>query len=104
MLLPFDGRLMSITDYADTAIQFGFSVLFVTALPVATCLSLINNYVKVKFSVWKQIGVRLFFMNILLAIETISNEEKLFHDNIVYHFIYDFKNKYSVIYFIQLCY
>mmetsp|Transcript_21436 Transcript_21436/g.30713 ORF Transcript_21436/g.30713 Transcript_21436/m.30713 type:complete len:368 (+) Transcript_21436:20-1123(+) len=47
------GRLESITNYADIAVQFGFSMLFVTALPIASFFSLLSNYAKVKFNAWK---------------------------------------------------
>jgi len=52
-LMEYDNMIDSITNYADTAIQYGFTVLFVTALPIAAFLSLFNNYVKVKFRAWK---------------------------------------------------
>ena len=58
MLMEYDNMIDSITNYADTAIQYGFTVLFVTALPIAAFLSLFNNYVKVKFRAWKLFSVR----------------------------------------------
>jgi anoctamin-10/anoctamin-7 len=43
----------SIQCYADTAVQFGFSLLFITALPCASFFSLLNVYIKTKFNMWK---------------------------------------------------
>jgi hypothetical protein len=53
MLLEYDNVIDSITNYADTAVQYGFTVLFVTALPIAAFLALGNNYMKVKIRAWK---------------------------------------------------
>lgn len=55
-LLPFENTIPSIQRYIDTAIQYGFAVLFVTALPAAPALAIINNYAKVKFDLWKLIS------------------------------------------------
>lgn len=57
VLMPYDNHLESIRNYADTVIQYGFTVLFITALPCATFFSLISNYVKVKLNAWKIIKV-----------------------------------------------
>ena len=38
----------SINDYSELLIQFGYSTLFVTALPVSTLLSLINNHFEMR--------------------------------------------------------
>ena len=35
--------------------QYGFTVLFITALPIATFFSLVSNYVKLKVQTWKLI-------------------------------------------------
>lgn len=53
MLLPYDIMLESIKDYADTAIQYGFMTLFITALPIACFFALLTNIVKCKISAWK---------------------------------------------------
>ena len=42
LLMPIDPMSESINSYADTAIQFGFVSLFVTALPAAPVLALIR--------------------------------------------------------------
>ncbi len=57
MLMEYDSTLESIRIYADSAVQFGFMLLFVTALPCAMLLSLVNNYVKMKFNAWKILTV-----------------------------------------------
>jgi threonine/homoserine/homoserine lactone efflux protein len=46
MLGPFD-------DYAEMAIQFGYTTMFVAAFPLATVLSFINNYVEIRVDAWK---------------------------------------------------
>jgi len=56
-LLPYDSTVASITNYADTAVQYGFTLLFITALPCASFFSLVNNYIKVKFLIWKHATV-----------------------------------------------
>lgn len=53
MLMPYDTMQESINEYADTAIQYGFMTLFITALPIACCFALITNIVKVKMNAWK---------------------------------------------------
>lgn len=53
MLLNYEPMIESIQNYADTAVQYGFSLLFVTALPIASFCSLISCYFKVKFNAWK---------------------------------------------------
>ena len=46
MLGPFD-------DYAEMVIQFGYTTMFVAAFPLATVLSLVNNYVEIRVDGWK---------------------------------------------------
>ncbi len=53
MLMTYSPLVQSIQNYADTAIQYGFSLLFITALPCACLCSLVSNYVKLKFQAWK---------------------------------------------------
>ncbi|RYH21304.1 hypothetical protein EON65_21005 [archaeon] len=52
-LMQYKPMIDSIQNYADTAVQYGFTLLFITALPCASFFSLLNNYVKVKFTTWK---------------------------------------------------
>jgi anoctamin-10/anoctamin-7 len=53
ILMQYVSILESIKNYADIAIQFGFTMLFVAALPIACGASLMSNYAKVKFTAWK---------------------------------------------------
>ena len=55
--MPYDIMIQSIADYADTAIQYGFMTLFITALPIACLFALINNAVKIKISAIKMLNV-----------------------------------------------
>jgi len=55
LLMNYDGLIENINLYADAAIQYGFSTLFVTALPIAPCLSFVSNYFKSKLNIWKTI-------------------------------------------------
>ena len=57
MLMDYNSMMDGIECYADTAIQYGFSVLFVTALPCAPFFSLVSNYFKSKLNLWKLITV-----------------------------------------------
>lgn len=53
MLSEYDTVIEGIQTYADSAIQYGFSMMFITALPIAGCFSLFSNHVKLKFNMWK---------------------------------------------------
>lgn len=53
MLMQYVSILESIKNYADIAIQYGFTLLFVAALPIACGASVISNYAKTKFTAWK---------------------------------------------------
>ena len=57
MLLPYHSILESISAYADTAIQYGYTILFITALPIASFCSLLNNWARVKFYLYKLLTV-----------------------------------------------
>lgn len=56
-LMPYVINLENIKNYADTAIQYGFTLLFIPALPCAAFLALLNNYAKLKFEAWKQFSL-----------------------------------------------
>lgn len=49
MMNSYRPTVDGIKSYADTAVQYGFTLLFIPALPMATFLGLINNYAKLKF-------------------------------------------------------
>mmetsp|Transcript_27752 Transcript_27752/g.59816 ORF Transcript_27752/g.59816 Transcript_27752/m.59816 type:complete len:763 (-) Transcript_27752:195-2483(-) len=53
MLMDYDGLVEGIQNYADTTIQYGFLMLFITALPCAAFVSLVGNYFKAKLNLWK---------------------------------------------------
>ena len=67
VLVPYNGLLDGIYNYADLAVQYGFMVLFVVALPISPALSLLNCYVKLKFLMWKQLSVSFFRTVYLLS-------------------------------------
>lgn len=46
MLGPFE-------DYAEMVIQFGYTTMFIAGFPLATVMSLINNYVEIRVDAWK---------------------------------------------------
>eukprot|EP01038_Epipyxis_sp_PR26KG_P015834 gene15834-21454_t len=56
LLMNYNVLQESIQIYIDSAIQYGFTILFITALPIAVFCSLINNYAKAKFELWKLIS------------------------------------------------
>jgi hypothetical protein len=61
ILMQFNDKVGNIENYADAAIQFGFSTLFVSALPIAPFLSLVANYVRAKVIAWKLLKVSTVF-------------------------------------------
>ena len=60
LLIPYNGILESISAYADTAIQYGYTMLFITALPIASFCSLLNNWARVKFYLYKLFTVSFY--------------------------------------------
>lgn len=53
MMPNYDVMLGSFEDYAEMIIQFGYSTMFVSAFPLATVMSLVNNYVEIRVDTWK---------------------------------------------------
>ncbi len=49
----YDVMLGPFEDYAEMVIQFGYTTMFVAAFPLATVLSLVNNYVEIRVDGWK---------------------------------------------------
>jgi hypothetical protein len=53
-LMPhYDVMLGTFEDFAEMVIQFGYTTMFVAAFPLATVLSLVNNYVEIRVDAWK---------------------------------------------------
>jgi threonine/homoserine/homoserine lactone efflux protein len=44
-------------DYAEMAIQFGYTTMFIAGFPLATVLSFVNNYVEIRVDAWKLLHV-----------------------------------------------
>lgn len=47
---PYDVFLGTFADYSDMAIQFGFTTMFISAFPLAAAMSLINNYIMLRYA------------------------------------------------------
>jgi hypothetical protein len=47
----------SLEDYAEVAIGFGYTALFVSALPLAATFSYVSNIVEVKADCWKLLNL-----------------------------------------------
>ncbi len=43
----------SLYDYAEVAIQYGYTAMFVTALPIAAFFAVISNIVEIRVDGWK---------------------------------------------------
>jgi hypothetical protein len=59
LLIRYETMLESISAYADTAIQYGYTMLFITALPIASFCSLLNNWARIKFYTYKLFTVHI---------------------------------------------
>lgn len=53
LLSEYDVLSGTFEDYAELAIQFGFTTMFVVAFPLSATLSLISNYVELRVDAWK---------------------------------------------------
>ena len=76
-LLECNSTADSITLYADTAIQFGFCVLFVAAQPICFGATLLSNYIRVKLTTWKMLS--WYQRPVPLGIEDIGTWQSIFH-------------------------
>eukprot|EP01038_Epipyxis_sp_PR26KG_P011021 gene11021-14802_t len=52
-LETYDIMLGTFEDYAEMIIQFGYTTMFIAGFPLATLMSLINNYVEIRVDAWK---------------------------------------------------
>ena len=50
---PYDASSDIFNDYAEMAIQFGYTTMFVAAYPLATTMAFANNYVEMRVMAWK---------------------------------------------------
>eukprot|EP01035_Chromulina_nebulosa_P024470 gene24470-31867_t len=57
LLMPYDPITENINDYADAAVQYGFTMMFITALPCATFFSFLSNFFRVKATLWMRINL-----------------------------------------------
>lgn len=53
MMVQYDVLLGTFGDYAELALQFGFTTMFVTAFPLCTVMAFVNNYVEIRVDGWK---------------------------------------------------
>jgi hypothetical protein len=58
MMLPYDTLMDNLELFSDVAVQFGFMMLFVIALPISLFFTLLSNYVRVKLQLWKAMNLK----------------------------------------------
>lgn len=76
MLDPYDPLVSSLEDYAEVAIQFGYTALFVTALPIAAFFGFVSNIVEIKGDGWKLLN--LHQRPFPISAEDIGNWQSIF--------------------------
>jgi anoctamin-10/anoctamin-7 len=57
LLEPYNGNLKIITQYAEIAIQFGYTALFASALPIASLFGFFSNWINLKATSWKLLNL-----------------------------------------------
>lgn len=60
MLMKYDSILENVRKYSDTVIQYGYTILFIAALPCAPFMTLIYSYLKMKFQALKLLTVSFY--------------------------------------------
>jgi hypothetical protein len=75
-LNPYNTSEQVITDYSETAINFGYQCLFVSSLPATSCLALISNIVETKGDAWRM--SRLHQRPVPLMAEDIGSFQMIF--------------------------
>lgn len=55
MLSEYIIQTQDLQRMADVVIEYGYMILFIVALPISCCLSMINSFAKVKFSMWRHV-------------------------------------------------
>ena len=53
MMPRYDPLMSTFDDYSTIISQFGYMTMFVSAFPLVTVLSLINNYVQIRVDAWR---------------------------------------------------
>mmetsp|Transcript_8718 Transcript_8718/g.13019 ORF Transcript_8718/g.13019 Transcript_8718/m.13019 type:complete len:739 (+) Transcript_8718:66-2282(+) len=56
LLQEYDVSMAVLKEYAETAVQFGLMTVFISALPIATFVAMIYNFVEIKVDAWKLIS------------------------------------------------
>lgn len=57
LLDAYDPLVANLSDYAEMAINFGYTALFVTALPIAAAFGFVSNIVEIKGDGWKLLNL-----------------------------------------------
>lgn len=57
LLEPYDAMTSSLSDYAEVAVGFGYTALFVSALPLAALFQLVSNVVEIRGDGWKLLNL-----------------------------------------------
>lgn len=52
-LTPYDSYVVTLQDYAALVIQYGFTILFVFAYPLAPTLAYFSSYIQIRVDGWK---------------------------------------------------
>lgn len=76
LLDPYDVINNSLSDYSEIAVQFGYTSMFITALPIAAVFSLFCNVCEIRGDGWKILN--LFQRPLPKPAEDIGNWQKIF--------------------------
>jgi hypothetical protein len=66
LLSEYDIGAHDLANMADVAIEYGYMILFVVALPISCLWGMINTYAKIKFGIWRHFNVR-YVLSVTLA-------------------------------------
>jgi hypothetical protein len=61
LLSDYNIAEQDLANMADVAIEYGYMILFVVALPISCLWGMINTYFKSKFGIWRHLNVRAEF-------------------------------------------
>jgi hypothetical protein len=76
LLQQYDEQGNNIADYADVTIQFGYTAMFVSALPLAASFAYISNIINTQGNAWKLLNI--FQRPIPKGAEDIGNWQTIF--------------------------